>query len=125
LKALNFKPYFKEAQDGLDLSRNQSYMTLYQPRSYEKVYPIDRYYSVLEKSPENDEARFKLVSELITANRFDEAYKQLQYLQNKYSEDERYKTLSKTVTDFRDSTLNQKVTNYTDSLKNNPGIKVL
>jgi|GEM_PF-258415 tetratricopeptide (TPR) repeat protein len=123
LKALSFKPFFQEAQDGLDLVRNQAYLTLYQPRSFEKVYPIDRYYSVLEKKPDDDDTRFNLVNELINANRYDEAYQQLQFLQNKYSEDERFKTLSKTVNDFRDSTLNKKVAEYTDTLKNNPSNK--
>jgi len=121
--ALGFKPFFKEAQDGLDLARNQSYLTIYQPRSYESVYPIDRYYGILQRSPDNDEVRFNLINELISANRYDEAYQQLQYLQNKYSQDERFVALSNTVNTYRDSTLNQKVTEYTDSLKVNPSNK--
>ncbi len=123
VKALDFKPFFKEAQDGLDLARNQSYLTIYQPRSYESVYPIDRYYNLLERSPGNDEIRFNLINELISVNRYDEAYQQLQFLQNKYSQDERFITLSNTVTSFRDSTLNQKVAEYSDSLKNSPSNK--
>jgi tetratricopeptide (TPR) repeat protein len=122
-KALGFKPFFKEAQDGMDLVKNQAYLTQYQPRSYERVYPIDRYYGILKKSPEKDEIRFNLIDELITANRYDEAYQQLQLLQNKYSEDDRFKSLSRTVNEYRDSTLNNSVTAYTDSLKNNPNNK--
>jgi tetratricopeptide (TPR) repeat protein len=122
-KALGFKPFFKEAQDGMDLVKNQAYLTQYQPRSYERVYPIDRYYGILKKTPEKDEIRFNLIDELINANRYDEAYQQLQLLQNKYVEDERFKSLSKTVNEYRDSTMNNQIAVYTDSLKNNPNNK--
>lgn len=123
VKALDFKPFFKEAEDGLDQVRNQAYMLKYQPRSFERVYPIDRYYSVLKKDPENDETRFNLINELITADRYEEAYQQLQFLQSKYSEEERFKNLYKSVTEHRDSTYNNKIAQYTEVLKNNPNDK--
>ncbi|MBI1938775.1 MAG: tetratricopeptide repeat protein [Ignavibacteriales bacterium] len=123
VKALDFKPFFKEAEDGLDQVRNQAYMLKYQPRSFERVYPIDRYYSALKKNPENDETRFNLINELITANRYEESYQQLQFLQSKYSGEERFKSLYKTVSDYRDSTYNTKIAQYTEVLKNNPNDK--
>lgn len=123
IKALDFKPFFKEAEDGLDQVHNQAYMLKYQPRSFERVYPIDRYYSTLKKDPENDETRFNLINELVTADRYEEAYQQLQFLQSKYSEEERFKNLYKTVTEHRDSTYNDKIARYTEVLKNNPDDK--
>lgn len=122
-KALEIKPYFKEAQDGLDITRNQAYLLQYQPRSFEYVYPIDRYYAQLKRNPDDDKTRFALVKELINANRYEEAYQQLQYLQNKYSEDVEFKTLYQKVTAYRDSTYNSNIEYYTGILKENPANK--
>ncbi|MEW6195930.1 MAG: tetratricopeptide repeat protein [Bacteroidota bacterium] len=121
--SLGFKPFFKEAEDGLDLARNQAYLVQYQPRSYERVYPIDRYYAILNKDPENDQVRFDLINELMTADRYEEAYQQLQLLQGKYVNDERYQSLMKTITDYRDSTYNDVISQYTEILKNDPSNK--
>ncbi len=119
--SLSFKPFFKEAQDGLDLAKRQGYLTLYQGRAFERVeYPIDRFYRLLYKNPDNDELRFKLVNELVTANRYEEAYQQLQYLSPKHSDEDNYKLLWKTVTDYRDSTFNRAVMLYTGKIKENP-----
>lgn len=127
-KSLSFKPFFKEAEDGLDLSRRQGYLTLYQGRAFEKNwsqdYPIDRYNRMLVKEPDNDKIRFDLTDELIKNNRYEEALQQLQYLASKHAEEDRYKNLWKTVTTFRDSTFNKSVDEYTAQLKNNPSDKV-
>ncbi len=122
-KALGFKPFFKEAQDGLDLVKNQGYLVKYQPRSFEKVYPIDRYYSILKKNPDEDEVRFKLVQELINAKRYEEAYQQLQILQAKHNEEDQFKKLWYAVTSYRDSTFQTDVAKYTALLKENPSDK--
>ena len=122
--ALGFKPYFKEAEDGLDLAKRQGYVTLFQGRAFERVeYPIDRYFRLLNKNPDDDELRFKLVNELIGANRYEEAYQQLQYLTPKHSEDDNYKSLWNTVTAYRDSTFNRDVLLYTGKIKENPSDK--
>ncbi len=122
-KALEIKPFFKEAQDGLDITRNQAYLLQYQPRSFEYVYPIDRYYRQLKKNPDDDKTRFTLIKELINANRFEEAYQQLQYLQNKYGNDEEYKSLYQKVSSARDSIYNKNIELYTGLLKENPNNK--
>ncbi|MFA3781689.1 tetratricopeptide repeat protein [Melioribacteraceae bacterium 4301-Me] len=122
-KALGFKPFFKEAQDGLDLVKNQGYLVMYQPRSFERLYPIDRYYAVLKNNPDQDEVRFKLVKELIKANRYEEAYQQLQRLQTKHSEEEQFKSLWQTVTSFRDSLFNSDINKYTSIIKESPSDK--
>ena len=120
-KSLGFKPFFKEAQDGLDLANREGYLTQYQGRAFERVeYPIDRYYNLLQKNPDDDSLRFKLTRELMANSRYEEAYQQLQYLSPKYAEDSTYKKLWKTVTDYRDSTFNNAVDKYTTKLKEDP-----
>lgn len=119
-KALSFKPFFKEAEDGLDQARNQAYLLQYQPRAYEKVYPIDRYTSILQRDPENIQIRYNLINELIAANRYEEAYQQLQVLQTSQSDNDQFKSLLKTVTDYRDSTFNNAISFYTEILKRDP-----
>ncbi len=91
--ALSFKPYFKEAEDGLELAQRRGYLTQYQPRSYERVYLIDKYYRVLKNNPENDEVRFKLVEELLNKKRYAEAKEQLELLAENHSDEQRYKKL--------------------------------
>ncbi len=125
LTSLSFKPFFGEALDGLDLARRQGYLTINIGRDHTKTeeYAIDRYYRILEKEPEDDPTRFSLIQELIKVNRYEEAYQQLQYLQPKHSEDAQYKSLFKTVDDYRDSTYNKNVEKYTAILKENPSDK--
>ncbi|MGK9476164.1 tetratricopeptide repeat protein [Melioribacter sp. OK-6-Me] len=122
-RALEIKPYFKEAQDGLDLAQNKAYLRLNQPRSFERVYPIDRYYSIINRYPENDSIRFLLAQDLIKANRYEEAYQQLTLLQNKYYDNEKFQKLYNLVTNYRDSTNNSNIAYFTEILKNNPGDK--
>lgn len=125
LNALHFKPFFKEAEDGLDLARRQGYMTVNIGREYERVqeYPIDKYYHMLEDNPDDDETRFKLVEELISVNRYEEAYQQIQILQIKHADDERFKNLFQTIKTYRDSTYNNNINKYTERLKENPADK--
>lgn len=123
-KSLSIKPFFKEAEDGLDLVKNQAYLFQYQAKAtdrvYEKVYSIDNYYEILSKDPENIKIRFELVKELINANRFEEAYQQLQILQLTQKENEEFNSLWKSVTEYRDNKFNDEVSFYTALLKNDP-----
>ncbi|PKL87599.1 MAG: hypothetical protein CVV23_14495 [Ignavibacteriae bacterium HGW-Ignavibacteriae-2] len=74
--ALGFKPFFKEALDGLDQATKKSYVTQQDPRAFEKEFPIDRYYRMLRNDPKDVNTRFSLVDELIKAERIEEAYQQ-------------------------------------------------
>ena len=122
--SLGFKPYFKEAEDGLDLAKRQGYLTQYPGRAYENTeYPIDRYYRILQANPDNDPVRLDLIGELINTKRFVEAFQQLQFLSAKHAEEDRFKTYSKSISAYRDSTFNAIVDQYTDLLKNNPSDK--
>jgi len=121
--ALGFKPFFKEAQDGLDLATNKAYITQYQPEDYErnrrrrwKVYPIDRDYRKLKRNPNDDETRFLLVKELIGANRYAEAYDQMQYLKPNYENTTRYQNLWTEISDY----VSNKIDNLETKLKEYP-----
>ncbi|MEW6701750.1 MAG: tetratricopeptide repeat protein, partial [Bacteroidota bacterium] len=107
--ALGFKPFFVEAQDGLDIVNRQAYLTQEDPRAFEKEYPIDRYYRIIKKKSGDVETRFKLVDELIKANRIEEAYQQLQIISVTKPEDERYKEKWAYVTEFRTKTYRERL----------------
>lgn len=100
--ALYFKPFFKEAQDGLDIVNRQAYVSQENPRSFEREYPIDRYYRLLRKNPNDIETRYTLVDSLLVANRAEEAYQQLQVLGQSQSDQQRYKDKLQQVLDYRD-----------------------
>ncbi len=115
--ALGFKPFFKEAQDGLDIVTRKPYVTQYDPKSFEKEYPIDREYRLLRKHPNNVDLRFKLVDELIKADRMEEALQQLDIIGEDHSDDPRYEDKLKYVNDFRDKVYNEKIDYYTKKLE--------
>ncbi|MDH7605237.1 MAG: tetratricopeptide repeat protein [Melioribacter sp.] len=108
-KSLSIKPFFKEAQDGLDMVTKQAYITQQSPREFEKEYPIDRYYRILRRNPEDVETRFKLVDELIAAKRYEEAYQQLQIISLTHSEDQRYKDRWTQVLELRENIYQQRL----------------
>ena len=106
--ALSFKPYFKEAQDGLELAQRKGYLTLYQPRSYERVYLIDKYYRILRRNPNNYNIRFKLAEELLNKERYEEAKQQLAILAKEHSDDPRYEKLKKRLDEHYYELINSK-----------------
>ena len=118
--ALGFKPYFKEAQDGLDIVTRKAYVTQNDPRSFDKEFPIDRYYRILRKNPDNDEVRFKLVDALVKANRIEEAYQQMQILGINYSDDENYNQKWDTIVALREDTYNKNIEKLEKIVEENP-----
>jgi tetratricopeptide (TPR) repeat protein len=103
--ALALKPYFKEAQAGLDQAKGNGYIYAINDTSFRYykgsvrkifVYPIDRDYRLLKKNPDNNELRFKLVKELVEAKRYVEALNQLDILSrdttSKIQEYQKYQT---------------------------------
>ncbi|PKL83160.1 MAG: hypothetical protein CVV24_06335, partial [Ignavibacteriae bacterium HGW-Ignavibacteriae-3] len=81
---------------------------------------IDRLYSSLKLEPGNDQMRFELVNELINAERYEDAYRQLHFLSLTYKDDDYFKSLYKNVSGKRDSTNNADIEYYTGLLKRNP-----
>src|SRR3989339_482592 len=117
--ALAYKPFFKEAEEGLDFVNQQAYLVQSDPRAYEKEFPIDRYYRLLRRRSGDTETRFKLIDELIKANRIEEAYEQLKIASVLHSEDERYKTKWTYVTAYRDSLYRVKLEGAKATLRQN------
>lgn len=118
--ALGFKPFFKEAQDGLDIVTKKAYVTQNDPRSFEKEFPIDRYYRLLRKNPNDAEMRFKLVNDLIKANRIEEAYQQLEFLGIDYSDEPKYIEKWDFVTTYRDSVYSLRIEELVVKVEKNP-----
>lgn len=117
--ALSFKPFFKEAQDGLDLVNKQGYLNVNVGRDYEKEYPIDRYYRIVRRNSNDYETRFKLVDELIKAKRIEEAYEQLKILNVSKSQDPRFNDKWNYVIAYRDSVYRAKIDEAKITLKKN------
>ncbi len=124
LNALSFKPYFKEAQDGLDQARRQGYLMVQHEgsynRSYAREYPIDRYYRIVNRDPENTDARFYLTNELINADRYEEAYDQLKYLRDEFEGTDEFDELWETVSAKRVEILNENIVESNQEIENNP-----
>ncbi|HOI28738.1 MAG TPA: tetratricopeptide repeat protein [Melioribacteraceae bacterium] len=118
--ALGFKPFFKEAQDGLDIVNRQAYVNQQDPRAFEREYPIDRYYRLVKRNPADIETRFKLVEELLAANRIEEAYQQLQIIGLTKAEDTRYQEKWTYVTEYRTKTYRDNLETAKANLQINP-----
>ena len=107
--ALSFRPYFKEAAEGLDKAKGKYYVRDYQPRSFEKVYKIDYYYRLLKKKPNRYKIRYKLIDELIKEKRIEEAYQQLQILSSAPGDTSLFNKKWDFIISFRDSIYNNNV----------------
>jgi tetratricopeptide (TPR) repeat protein len=129
LKALEIRPFFKEALDGLDLVRGKG--LIYQVNDTtkrraqdlvpkERIYAIDYYYRILRNDPQNDEVRFKLVEELIKEERLEEAYQQLQVLRSEYKGNKRFDDNWNYVNEYRTKIYQQKIDQAKKTLETNP-----
>ncbi len=131
-KSLEIRPYFKEAMDGLDLAKGKGYIYSindttsrfnYGMQPTAKQYEIDRLYRVLKNNSSDSESRFKLVDELITANRYEEAYEQLKILSPNFSDEQRFKDLWFKVTSLRKSYYADRIRFYEEKLSKDPANK--
>lgn len=128
-KALEIRPYFLEAQDGLTQAMGKGYTysvndTSYRNRPDAKVtpqeYPIDRLYKVIKKKPDDDKSRFQLIKELKKAQRYEEAFEQLEVLSEKYSGTPDYDNLFSEITTIRDSVYQQNIRIIKERFDKNP-----
>lgn len=115
-KALEIRPFFKEALDGLDLVKGITNLYTVNDTTYkfkkgrnEKIYLIDKYLKSLNQNPDNDELRFELIKEFIKYNRIEEAYQQLELLKNKYNNDIKFKELHQLVINKRNELIDQQI----------------
>ena len=122
--ALEIKPYFKEAQDGMDVVSRKAYVTQNNPIPKIKEYPIDRYYRLLKKNPDNDEIRLKLTEELIKADRIEEAYNQYQFLSFFKPDNPDYEMLLNDFYQYRDSVYHFRIKDLQEKLVKNPKDKI-
>lgn len=127
-RALEIRPFFKEALDGLDLAKGKGYIyTVYdttqkfrdKPEA-PREYAIDRYYRILKNNPNDDDTRFMLIDSLILVNRLEEAYEQLKIMQYRQSGNEYYISKLEFVENYRDSIYREKVEEYKTKFENNP-----
>lgn len=112
-EALIFRPYFKEAIDGLNLAKGKGSIYTVNDTSYRfnkstgkfqksnaREYPIDKYYRLLRKNQSNDSLRILLTLELLNADRVEEAKQQFEILQKNHVVDNLTLTsLSKNLND--------------------------
>ena len=131
-KALEIRPYFKEALDGLDIAKGKGYIYSINDTTSKfnyglspepKVYIIDKYYRIIKSNPADDETRFKLIDELIKVYRFEEAYQQLELLSSKHSDEKRFADLWEKVTTLRKSYYADRINYFEDLLSKNPDNK--
>lgn len=127
LKALEIRPFFKEAIDGLDLVKGKKSIYTFNDTTYlfrksssEKVYLIDKYLKSLQKNPNDDQLRFKLIEELLKYKRIEEAYQQLELLKEQYKNDSKYLSLSNKVITERNKLFDDEITELKKHLTDDP-----
>lgn len=131
--ALDLKPYFKEALDGLARAKGEGniytfndtatyrYYTYGIPKS--PGYIIDIYFNRLKRNPDDNDTRIKLITELLKVKRYEEAYQQLLILKEKKGDTEEVKKLQDEVIAARDKYYKGQIADYENQLKQNPGRK--
>ncbi|MCE1188222.1 MAG: tetratricopeptide repeat protein [Ignavibacteria bacterium] len=129
--ALSFRPYFKEAMDGLEICQNRPYeYTIYdttaahrqkelEEKQKQFEYPIDRYYRLLKSNPADTSMRLTLAQALLDVNRLEESYQQLQILANDLNGQPRFTTLWDTVSARRERQIAQKTAIYMERFEKN------
>lgn len=136
--ALVLRPFFLEAQDGLDQALGKGYTYSINDTSYNArkqsvggikkpppppEYPIDRFYRILKRNPNDDETRFLLITELSAANRFEEALQQLEILSPNHGESDRFQSLFTKISSVRDSIYYQNIAEIKDRFEKDPNNK--
>lgn len=129
LKALALRPYFKEAQDGLDQLKGRYFNQLYadeeksrevEKKQKQQEYLIDKLYRELKQNPADDKKRLLLVQELFKVSRLEEAYNELIYLQSKLSGKPEYDSLYVKVSANRTKVYTEKLENLLQKYAANP-----
>lgn len=119
--SLGFKPFFREAEDGLELAIREPYVLQDVGRRWEEQeYIIDRYFRILKRNPEKDDIRFELIEELIKVERYEEAFQQLNVLKPRHEGTERYDNLYLELKEKRQDLFFNEYQKYTYRLQQNP-----
>lgn len=124
-KSLLLRPFFKEAADGLDLAKGKGYVYTvndttsrftYGLATAQHIYLIDRLYAGIKRNPDDTELRFRLIDELIKADRYEEAIQQLNYLESTHSGSEKYNNIKSKVFESRQLYYKNKIEEYKQKL---------
>lgn len=128
-EALKFRPFFKEAIDGLNLAQGKGSVYTVNDTSYrynkltgtfqkqkEREYPIDKYFKMLKRNASNDSIRILLINELVKVNRLEEAKQQLYLLDKNKAGDFSIAKLEKEI--------NEKLNRYLSSRIEEAKLKV-
>lgn len=121
-EALRFRPFFKEAIDGLYLAQGKGAVYTVNDTSYRynrstgsfqkqkgRQYPIDRYFRVLKQNTTNDSIRILLINELMKVNRLEEAKQQLNLLNKNKVDNYLYVSLEGEIAEKLDKYLKEKI----------------
>ena len=132
-EALKFRPFFKEAIDGLNIAKGNGSIYTVNDTSYRynkvtgtfqkrktREYPIDRYFRILKRNPDNDSIRIELINELVKVNRFEEAKQQLNLLNKKIIGELRYNLLFVSINQKLDEHYANKIEVIKNKIKTNP-----
>jgi len=119
-KALSLNAGLKEASDGLEQIRNQEFNPVSIAAVPDTSGAIPQYYDLLKANPNDDETRFKLIDRLVNAGRFDEARRQLIYLQPNYEDSEKFKALSSSIESKTDISAINSIDELKTMLASNP-----
>ncbi len=133
--SLALRPYFKEAQDGLDRAKGNGYIYAINDTSVKYIrgkgpvrkvfeYAIDRDYRLLKSHPGNNEQRFKLVKELVNVKRYEEATQLLEVLSKDTTS--KVKEYSKYYSELKnklDNIYQEEIAKYSALIKKNPANK--
>ncbi len=111
--ALSFRPFYRDAQEGLEQAQNRPYIYTYVDTTidYKKAnteqqapeYYIDKMLREANASPGDTSKGYALIEALIKVARFEEAYQRLQILSAEQSGTERFDNLWNYVNEQRDS----------------------
>ncbi|NUN07935.1 MAG: tetratricopeptide repeat protein [Ignavibacteriaceae bacterium] len=117
--ALGFRPFFREAQEGLEQAEERPYiytnvdtfldLEKYKRGIVQQEYYIDRLIREVRNSPDDVDRRYSLIDALLGVNRIQEAYENLQVLSSSQTGTERFDPLWQYVTGIRDSIRNAEI----------------
>ena len=133
-EALRFRPFFKEAIDGLNLAQGKGSVYTVNDTSYRfnkwtgtfqkkkgHEYPIDKYFRMLKQNASNDSIRILLINELVRVNRLEEAKQQLVLLNKNKVGDFAFTALEKEISEKLSQYINRRIEESKVRVLSNPG----
>lgn len=133
-EALQYRPFFKEAIDGLNLAQGRGSVYTVNDTSYRynkltgtfqkqkgREYPIDRYLRILKRNVSNDSIRILLINELVKVNRLEEAKQQFNLIDKNKVDDFLFTALEKEISDKLNQYISRRIEETKLKVNSNPG----